>query len=224
VLSTPRRWRGALCAAMAIVVVLGGGVVASAQAQTPVPDKHPYGLDPYKPSDAALLRDYGDTLVAQTPLLDLRALDPYKPSHAALLRDIGGAIPLWGTMWYPAPVPGSLTPFPKQVYASLSATRPRMTQSPASFDEDRATSTPLAMPPPTSMTTLKQPENNDGVWIQFEQQKWISAGRPIPFESSAFERIGQYDGVTVFKRTQINEEEIYLLTRTGLVAPYRLKR
>ena len=37
---------------------------------------HPYGLDPYKPSDAAILRTYGGTLVQQTPLLELRQLDP----------------------------------------------------------------------------------------------------------------------------------------------------
>ena len=88
--------------------------VSIASAQTSASDEHPYGLDPYKPSDATLLRDYGDTLVAQTPLSELRKLDPYKPSHAALLRDIGGAMPLWGIVWYPGPVPSSLMPFGPQ--------------------------------------------------------------------------------------------------------------
>lgn len=70
--------------------------------------EHPYGLDPYSPSDAQLLRNYGAALVAQTPLLELQKLDPYKPSDAALLRQIGGAIPVWGL-----PVGfGPLTPFP----------------------------------------------------------------------------------------------------------------
>jgi hypothetical protein len=35
-----------------------------------------YGLDPYKPSDAELLRKYGSVLATRTPLLDLRRLDP----------------------------------------------------------------------------------------------------------------------------------------------------
>ena len=56
---------------------------------------HPYGLDPYKPRDAALLRNYGATLVGLTPLLELHKLDPYVPSQAALLRQLGGAMPLW---------------------------------------------------------------------------------------------------------------------------------
>ena len=99
---------------VAIVIALTLLTVVSAAAQAPATDQHPYGLDPYKPSDAALLRDYGGTLVAQTPLLDLRNLDPYKPSHAALLREIGGALPLWGIAWYPGPMPASLTPFPTE--------------------------------------------------------------------------------------------------------------
>jgi hypothetical protein len=83
---------------------------APAFAQTAVPELHPYGLDPYKPSDAALLRTYGGTLLAQTPLLELRQLDPYKPSHANLLRQLGNGIPQWSHFsWYPgAPVPAPL--------------------------------------------------------------------------------------------------------------------
>jgi hypothetical protein len=96
-----------------IVVTVTLLAVGSASAQAPASAQYPYGLDPYKPSDAALLRNYGATLVAQTPLLELRKLDPYIPSHAALLRQLGGAIPLWGALlWYaPAPPPTPLTPF-----------------------------------------------------------------------------------------------------------------
>lgn len=85
-------------------------------AVTPASAQYPYDLDPYKPSDAALLRTYGATLVAQTPLLELRKLDPYVPSQVALLRQLGGAMPLW-VWWYlpfpPAPGFAPLTPFPR---------------------------------------------------------------------------------------------------------------
>ena len=40
-------------------------IPASAQPQVWGPD--PYGLDPYNPRDAVLLREYGAALVAQTP-------------------------------------------------------------------------------------------------------------------------------------------------------------
>jgi hypothetical protein len=79
------------------VIALAAALLAAtpAAAQNLVPEAHPYGLDPYNPSDAAVLRTYGSTLVAQTPLLQLRELDPYKPSHATLLRQLGGAMPIW---------------------------------------------------------------------------------------------------------------------------------
>jgi len=39
--------------------------------QTPASTSNPYGLDPYKPSDAAILREYAGALLAHTPLLEL---------------------------------------------------------------------------------------------------------------------------------------------------------
>lgn len=69
---------------------------------------------------------------------------------------------------------------------------------------------------------LRRPENNDGIWIQFKDQKWVSAGKAVPLRSSEFRRIGEYDGFPVFARTG-QGELIYLPTRGGLVAPYRQK-
>ena len=109
--------------AIAITVTLVAAAPASAQ--------HPYGLNPYNPDDAALLRNYGATLVVQTPLSELRKLDPYNPHHAALLRQLGGAIPLWG-WWggYPPSTPPSfapLTPFPTTgATGSVSPTGPNL--------------------------------------------------------------------------------------------------
>jgi hypothetical protein len=94
---------------IAIVTAMVLGAFGPALAQTPTPVQHPYGLDPYKPSDAELLRRYGGVLTAQTPLFELRRLDPYTPSHAALLRALGGAMPLWA-IWYPGSP--SRTPVP----------------------------------------------------------------------------------------------------------------
>jgi hypothetical protein len=81
---------------------------------SPAVAQHPYELDPYKPTDAAMLRNYGSVLVGLTPLLELRKLDPYVPSEAALLRQLGGALPLWVGWYPPVPVPAPaapLTPF-----------------------------------------------------------------------------------------------------------------
>jgi hypothetical protein len=101
---------------------------APAAAQNLVPEAHPYGLDPYKPSDAAVLRTYGSTLVAQTPILQLRELDPYKPSHAALLRQLGGGMPIWSHLsWHPmAPPLGPLMEVPAPAVASTKPPSPNV--------------------------------------------------------------------------------------------------
>jgi hypothetical protein len=96
--------------ASAFIVTMLGIVPVAAQA--PDPAQNPFNLDPFNPTDAAWLRNYGAALVAEIPLLELHKLDPYKPSNAALLRQIGGAIPLWGWLWYPAPAGPALHPFP----------------------------------------------------------------------------------------------------------------
>lgn len=112
-------------AAIGTVILLAATPAAAQTVQILNPEPQPYGLDPYKPSDAAVLRTYGSTLVAQTPLLQLSQLDPYKPSHAALLRQLGGGIPLWSHLaWYPTappPAPLMMVPAPPPVPAAAAA-------------------------------------------------------------------------------------------------------
>ena len=108
----------------AIAIVAALLAATPAAAQNLVPEAHPYGLDPYNPSDAAVLRTYGSTLVAQTPILQLRELDPYKPSHAALLRQLGGAMPIWSHLsWYPMAAP--LAPLMEVPAPAVAAGKPQ---------------------------------------------------------------------------------------------------
>ena len=128
-------------AAAALAVMLLTGATAAAQTSS-----SPYGLDPYSPSDAFWLRNYGAALVAQTPLLELRTLDPYKPSHAALIRQIGGAMPLWGVWWYPAsalPMPAPLSPLARSDRGHLQ--RPLVDRG--GFSLERIEAELLAQPP-----------------------------------------------------------------------------
>jgi len=215
--------------AFAIIVMLVAAVPASGQTPepepAPAPDEHPYGLDPYNPSDAALLREYGVTLVAQTPLAELRKLDPYKPSHAALLRQLGGGIPLWGWAWYASPGPAPLTPFsPVALMSPASATGDLIRSRSRARADDSPPPTDAAGPPrPTSIATLRKPESNDGVWIRYQEQTWISAGPPVPYEEAEFQRVGEYGAFPVFRRTRASGETIYVPAGKDLMAPYRLK-
>lgn len=72
------------------------------------------------------------------------------------------------------------------------------------------------------IVSLRRPEGNDGLWVQFGGSRWISAGPAVPLRAAEFRVIGQHAGFPVFARSS-EQDRIYLPTRAGLVAPYRLK-
>jgi hypothetical protein len=76
---------------------------------------------------------------------------------------------------------------------------------------------------PQLLVTARRPENNDGVWVEFGGEKWLSAGMAVPFSSSEFIAVGEHAGFPVYARRGLKEERIYLPTRPGVIAPYRLK-
>ena len=84
--------------------------------------------------------------------------------------------------------------------------------------------TPSAAVPPADtrgVVSLRVPENNDGIWIRFRDQRWVSAGRAQPL-LGGFVQIGDHAGFPVYARPG-DTEMIYVATGTGLIAPYRLK-
>jgi hypothetical protein len=101
---------------------------------------------------------------------------------------------------------------------------PPYVPQPATADNLGADTRARAAASATVLTSaaLRRPENNDGIWIQFNGAKWVSAGRAVPLRSSEFRKTGEYDGFPVFTRTD-GGNLIYLPTRGGLVAPYRRK-
>jgi glycerol kinase len=98
------------------------------------------------------------------------------------------------------------------------------------------TATPLAIntstnPSPqanavTSITfsSIGRPTSNDGVWIRYLGEKWTSAGPAVPITPDSFRVVGNYEGFPVFARREGSEQVIYVPTRAGLAAPYRLKQ
>ena len=205
------RVRFALSFVMSFAVLAAGSVSAQQQG-----DAHPYQLDPYKPSEAALLRSYGATLVSQTPLSELKQLDPYKPSHAALLR-LGGALPLW-FVWSEWPL---ATPFPVE-HPFQSRPTPRRERRHADRPDSRVdepvTTAPAA---PTSIATLRRPESNDGIWIEFDGRRWVADGRAVPYVEGRFTRAGDRNGHAVYRDAAGSGERIFIASGEGLLAPFR---
>lgn len=78
--------------------------------------------------------------------------------------------------------------------------------------------------PALTLATLGRPTSNDGVWIQYLGQKWLSAGPALPIAPESFRVVGSYEGFPVFARKDESEQVIFVPTRAGLAAPYRLKQ
>jgi hypothetical protein len=77
---------------------------------------------------------------------------------------------------------------------------------------------------PIPITSLIPPESNDGLWIRYLGERWVSAGSAVQFTPTDFRQVGDYAGFPVYARQGTSEQVIYLPTRAGLVAPYRLKQ
>ncbi len=218
------------------------GVVASScvlsaagvAAQTTANADHPYGLDPYKPSDAAWLRNYGAVLVAETSVLELAALDPYKPTHAALARQVGGAMPFWVPDWlFPGSTLGPVLPmFARRVPPPMLSVTPVVGGDAAGYSSGPSSRTREATASPSagsaasalvSIAMLNSPRENDGISIRFGGRTWLSAGRAVPLQAGRFARIGEHAGLPVYERTDVNEGVIYVPARDGLIAPFRAK-
>jgi len=209
-------------------VMLLAAPAVSAQTPPPGPTPHPYGLDPYAPSDAVWLRDFGASLVTQTPLVELATtLDPYKPSDAALLRQYGGAIPLCCPVWYsPGPTFGPVTPlFPYGGVAAFPGVRGLdfRTGTPPSTGAAASTEVSVSGTPstPSSIVTLARPSGNNAVSIRYAGRQWTNAGRAVPLPPTGFDRVGEVGGSTVYRRTGANDDVIYVQTRDSLIAPFR---
>jgi hypothetical protein len=72
------------------------------------------------------------------------------------------------------------------------------------------------------MVTARRAESNDGVWLQFMGERWISAGPAVPLRASDFVVVGEHAGFPVYARRGLEEDRIYLPAGSGVV-PFRLR-
>ena len=80
----------------------------------------------------------------------------------------------------------------------------------------------VAPPPFVAKVILSPtiPQNNDGVWLRFDNARWVSGGR-AERQTNAFTQVGVYGSFPVMRRA--GDDQIYIPTRDGLLAPYRRK-
>jgi hypothetical protein len=84
----------------------------------------------------------------------------------------------------------------------------------------------VALPPvfvAKVILTPTLPQNNDGVWLRFNNERWVSSGRAEP-RTDAFAQVGTVDGFPVLRRVGGSDADlIFVPSRDGMVAPYRRK-
>ena len=201
-------------------------VSASAYAQTPCTSAA-LTYDPYKPSDLAIVRQYGGTLLSQVPLSTLQKLDPYVPSQGELLRQVGNGLPVWlahpwlSQVSVPAAVDCAPPPEPVSAAAETGGWAPAITR----FSDVLSTLERQGAPAGTAMVTPivagGRPERNSGVWIYYADRSWGSAGAAVPFREADFVRIGVSSGFAVYRQGGGADDVIFVETARGMVAPFR---
>src|SRR5258705_532883 len=110
------------------------------------------------------------------------------------------------------------------VYTPESATRTSGTSTPSPVGTGGVPAPAPGRQNGATIVTIGRPTSNDGVWIPYLGEKWISAGSAVPVTPERFRVIGNYEGFPVFARRDTSEQVVYVPTRAGLAAPYRLKQ
>lgn len=208
--------------------LLGVPVLASAQTGPCAP--RPYAFDPYKPSDLAILRQFGSSVLANAPLSSLLLLDPYVPSEAQLLRQYGGALPLWPFVWYPTYFQPGYPPDCSRARelaapeAVASANPPITTFADLLTQLERAPASQGVAPPsggrPVAARAVSV-ERTMGASIEYDGRRWVSAGRAVAFDDARFVRVGESAASAVFMARGAKDQIIFVPTTPGMVAPFR---
>ena len=214
--------------AIFFVFLIGVPAFASAQAGPCAP--RPFTFDPYKPSDLAILRQYGSTVLANAPLSSLLQLDPYVPSEALLLRQYGGALPLWPFVWYPAyfqpgyPPDCSRAPELSAPQTTASVNPPITTFAELLTQLERAPASRAAAPQSggrPSPAPAVSVERTIGASIEYDGRRWVSAGRAVEFDDARFVRVGESGASAVFSARGSKDQIIFVPSTPGMVAPFR---
>jgi hypothetical protein len=147
-------------------------------------------------------------------------MQPYeRPRRGDLAGTTGSRTPSF-------PVAGVTAGYRGEIMAPISPTNlPQPIGALGRFDDSAAPAAAASGSQAQSQgyATALRPESNDGIWVMYQGNKFLSAGAAVPFRAVDFQLVGDYAGFPVFSRKGILEDVIYLPTRAGLVAPYRKK-
>jgi hypothetical protein len=75
---------------------------------------------------------------------------------------------------------------------------------------------------PGRIETIRQPQDNQGVWFDYDSRRWRSAGRALAYSDSRFVQVGRSHEFPVYReRDTADTDRIFIPTSEGFVAPFR---
>jgi hypothetical protein len=89
------------------------------------------------------------------------------------------------------------------------------------------TSGSVATPRRLAATTAVRPQGLNGVFVEFNNQRWFSSGPPTVFDPDQFTRIGEHHGFPVYTKKSATGVSIYIPVArdaSDFVAPYTRRR
>ena len=76
-------------------------------------------------------------------------------------------------------------------------------------------------PTRTRIETVVPPNGAGGVWLDFNGERWYSAGSAVPFAAARFTPIGEYRGFAVYREKNGSRNRIWVsVVQDGPLAPY----
>jgi hypothetical protein len=153
------------------------------------------------------------------------------PAFPVALRPEGPVTPM--AAGAPTSLPfsiGAIGAFTPELMTSVASALAARTAAPVCTCESADTAAePVVIPVAAAfhfdgvaVITARRPDNNDGLWVRYDNATWVSRGVAEP-RTDAFTQIGERDGFPVFRKRDAGDDVIYLPSRGGLVAPYRRK-
>jgi hypothetical protein len=102
---------------------------------------------------------------------------------------------------------------------------PEETQAPAApvATAGNIPTRPIVLAP---LATARRPQGLNGVFIEFENQRWFSSGEPVTLDPARFTRVGDYRGFPVYRQNG-DPTSIYVVVAAetpSLLAPYSTRR
>ena len=137
------------------------------------------------------------------------------PSFPTALRPTVTPVPMAATAPTAPPQPvGAISVYTPETHAAPMAAPTREVAGTTGILVTRRDVAPVV--------SVRRPDNNDGIWIPFMGLRWVSSGSSVSAIGN-FERVGEYSGLPVFRRADLDEPVIYLPTAAGRFATYRAR-